>query len=230
MDNASSQTGFFRAVWAVAWKDLAAESRSRELVAGMLVFSILTVLIFNFALELNPRERQEVTAGVLWATFMFAGTLGLNRSMAVEKDGGCLDGLLLAPVDRAAIYFGKVLGNFIFMLTVIGIVLPLYSLLYNVNLFVPGLLATIVLGALGYVLTGTLLATMSVQARTRDILLPILHLPVALPVLISAVRASAYFLQGQPMTLIWGSINLLIGYIVIFGAAAYMLFDQIVQE
>ncbi len=230
MANPQGQTGFFKTLWAVARKDLAAEARSRELMAGMLVFSILTVLIFNFALELNPRERQEVTAGVLWATFMFAGTLGLNRSLAVEKDGGCLDGLLLAPVDRSAIYFGKVFGNLIFMLGVIAIVLPLYSLLYNVNLFVPGLLATIVLGSLGYVLTGTLLAFMSVQARTRDILLPILHLPVALPVLISAVRASAYFLQGQPMALIWGSINLLIGYIVIFGAAAYMLFDQIVQE
>lgn len=229
-DDRPATTGFFRAAWAVAWKDLAAESRSRELVAGMLVFSLLTVLIFNFALELNPRERQEVTAGVLWATFMFAGTLGLNRSLAVEKDGNCLDGLLLAPVDRAAIYFGKVFGNLVFMLVVILIVLPVYSLLYNVNLFVPGLLLTIFLGALGYVLTGTLLATMSVQTRTRDILLPILHLPVALPVLISAVRASTYFLQGQPMALIWGSLNLLIGYIIIFGAAAYMLFDYVVQE
>ncbi|MBI3159095.1 MAG: heme exporter protein CcmB [Chloroflexi bacterium] len=221
---------FLSSMWAVVWKDLAAELRSRELISAMLVFSLLVVLIFNFSLELNARERQEVTAGVLWVTFVFAGTLGLNRSMAIEKDGNCLDGLLLAPVDRAAIYFGKVIGNLIFMLLVILIVLPIYSILYNTNLFVPGLLVTILLGAIGYVVSGTLLAAMSVQTRTRDILLPILHLPVVLPVVISAVRASTYFLQGQPMDLIWGSLNLLIGYNVIFTAAAYMLFDYVVQE
>ena len=101
----------------------------------MLVFSLLVILIFNFALELDIATRQSVTAGVLWVTFAFAGTLGLNRSMAVEKDRGCLDGLLLAPVDRSAIYFGKVISNLVFMLIVEAIVLPVYSFLYNVNLF-----------------------------------------------------------------------------------------------
>ncbi|TAK13963.1 MAG: cytochrome C biogenesis protein [Anaerolineae bacterium] len=229
-DGQPVQTSFLRSMWAVVWKDTTAEFRSRELLSAMLVFSLLVVLIFNFALELNARERQEVTAGVIWVTIAFAGTLGLNRSMAVEKDGNCLDGLLLAPVDRAAIYFGKVISNLLFMLIVMVIILPIYSILYNQNLFVPGLLGTIVLGIIGYVVSGTLLASMSVQTRTRDVLLPILHLPVALPVVIAAVRASAYFLQGQPMDLIWPSINLLIGYNVIFTAAAYMLFDFVVQE
>lgn len=226
----SGQTSFASSMWAVVWKDVAAEFRSRELLSAMLVFSLLVVLIFNFALELNARERQEVTAGVIWVTFAFGGTLGLNRSMSVEKDGNCLDGLLLAPVDRSAIYFGKVISNLLFMMIVAVIVLPIYSLLYNQNLLLPGLLGTILLGIIGYVVSGTLLASMSVQARTRDVLLPILHLPVALPVVIAAVRASTYFLQGQPMDLIWPSINLLIGYNVIFTAAAYMLFDYIVQE
>ncbi len=102
----------------MVWKDLAAELRSRELLSAMLVFALLVILIFNFALELDARTRYSVTAGVLWVTFAFAGTLGLNRSMAMEKDRGCLDGLLLAPVDRSAIYFGKVAGNLIFMLLV----------------------------------------------------------------------------------------------------------------
>jgi len=96
--------GFMRAVSAVVWKDLAAELRSRELLSAMLVFALLVILIFNFALELDAKTRSNVTSGVLWVTFAFAGTLGLNRSMAMEKDRGCLDGLLLAPVDRSAIY------------------------------------------------------------------------------------------------------------------------------
>ena len=111
----SPLTSFFHALWAVVWKDLAAEWRSRELISAMLVFALLVIFIFNFALELDPSTRSSVTSGVLWVTFVFAGTLGLNRSLAMEKDRGCLDGLLLAPVDRTAIYFGKALANLIFM-------------------------------------------------------------------------------------------------------------------
>jgi heme exporter protein B len=217
-------------MWAIVWKDLSAELRSRELISAMLVFALLVILIFNFALDLNPAIQKEVTPGVLWVTFAFAGTLGLNRSMAVEKDRGCLDGLLLAPVDRSAIYFGKMLGNLIFMFLVEAIVLPLYSILYNLNLFQPGLLVIIFLGSIGYAVVGTLLSSMAVQARTRDVLLPILLFPVILPVLISAVRASGFFLQGQDMIFIWPSINLLIGYDVIFIAVAYMVFDYVVEE
>ena len=109
-----------------------------SLLSAMLVFALLVILIFNFALELDAQARSTVTAGVLWVTFAFAGTLGLNRSMAMEKDRGCLDGLLLAPVDRSAIYFGKAIGNLIFMLIVEAIVLPVYTVLYSVNLFIPG--------------------------------------------------------------------------------------------
>ncbi len=116
---------------------------------------------------------------------------GLNRSLSVEKDQGCLDGLLLAPVDRAAIYFGKAISNLAFMLIVEAIVLPVYSFLYSVNLFNPGVLLVILLGSIGYTAVGTLLATMAVQTRSREFLLPILLFPVVLPVLIAAVKASA---------------------------------------
>lgn len=224
------KTSFWKAMWAIVWKDVSAEWRSRELFSAMLVFSLLVVFIFNFALDLNPKILQDITAGVLWATFAFAGTLGLNRSMAVEKDRGCLDGLLLAPVDRSAIYFGKVIANLLFMLVVEIIVLPLFSIFYNVNLFNPGLLLVILLGSIGYVVVGTLLASMSVQARTRDVLLPILLFPVVLPVIISAVRASTYFLQGQPMDLIWPNINLLIAFDVIYIVLSWLVFDYVVEE
>jgi heme exporter protein B len=223
-------TPFFKVLWAVIWKDLASELRSRELVSAMLVFALLVILIFNFALELNAVARNEVTAGVLWVTFTFAGTLGLNRSMAVEKDRGCLDGLLLAPVDRVAIYFGKALSNLVFMLLVAAIVLPVYSILYNLNLFNLGLIGTILLGAWGYVAVGTLLATMAVQARTRDMLLPILLFPVTIPLIVAAVKASNGFLQALDFQDIMPWINLLVAYDVIFTAVAFMFFDAVVEE
>ncbi|NIS78997.1 MAG: cytochrome C biogenesis protein [Anaerolineales bacterium] len=221
---------YLRAIGAVIWKDLVAEWRSREMMSAMLVFAVLVILIFNFALELDIRTRETVTSGVLWVTFIFAGTLGLNRSMAIEKDRGCLDGLLLAPVDRSALYFGKMFGNIIFMLIVEAVVLPLYSALYNINLFQPGLLIAILLGSWGYVAVGTLLASMAVQTRTRDILLPILLFPVALPVLIPALKASNGFLQGFDMVDIRPWLNLLIVYDIVFTAVAFMVFDYVVEE
>jgi heme exporter protein B len=225
-----AKSGFWKAIAAVAWKDLAAELRSRELLSAMLVFSLLVIITFNFALDVEPKVRQTVTAGVLWTTFAFAGTLGLNRSMAIEKDRGCLDGLLLAPVDRSAIYFGKAISNLIFMLVVEAIVLPVYSVLYSTNLFQPGLLMIILLGSIGYVGVGTLLATMSVQTRTRDILLSILLFPVILPVLLPAILASNGFLAGVELAEILFPIGLLIAYDIIFISVAFMVFDNIVEE
>lgn len=221
---------FFSALVAVVQKDVAAEFRSRELLSAMLVFALLVILIFNFALDLEITARHAVTAGVLWTTFAFAGTLGLNRSMAVEKDRGCLDGLLLAPVDRAAIYLGKALSNLAFMLMVEVIVLPVYSLLYNLNLFRGGLLLVILLGSIGYAAVGTLLAAMTVQTRTREILLPILLFPIAVPVLIAAVKASGAYLSAAPWADILPWLNLLVAYDVIFVAVAYMTFDYVVEE
>lgn len=221
---------YLRTVRAILWKDLTAEIRSRELIAGMLVFAILVIFIFNFALELNVQLRSNLTSGVLWVTFAFAGTLGLNRSLAVEKDRGCLDGLLLAPVDRTAIFFGKVIANWIFILFVAAILLPVFFILYNVNLFLPGLLLVILLGTQGYVVVGTLLSSMTIQARTRDVLLPILLFPLIVPLMVAAVRATSGYLQGVPFEEIAPYLNLLIVYDVIFTALAWMIFDAVVEE
>ena len=222
--------GFLKAVSAVVWKDLQAEFRSRELFTAMLVFSLLIILIFNFALDLDIQTRRSVTAGVLWSTFTFAGTLGLNRSMAIEKDRGCLDGLLLAPVDRSAIYFGKVISNLAFMLIVEVIVLPIYSILYDTNLLQPGLLIVILLGSIGYVAVVTLLSAMSVLSCRRDFLLVFLLFPVVVPVVIAAVQASNGILTGAEPGGITPWINLLAAYNVIFLAVAFMLFDYVVEE
>ena len=220
----------FKATFAIVQKDLVAEFRSFELVSAMLIFSLLVIIIFNFALELDIEVRKAVNAGVLWATFAFAGTLGLNRSMSIEKDRGCMDGLLLAPVDRSAIYFGKTFSNLAFMLLVEAIVLPIYSVLYNVNLLRLDLVGVILLGSIGYTAVGTLLSTMSAQTRTREILLPILLFPVVMPVLLAAVKASSGLLAGAEFSEIRTPLNILIAYDVIFIAVAFMVFDFVVEE
>jgi heme exporter protein B len=221
---------YMKAVSAIAWKDLSAELRSRELLSSMLVFSMLVILIFYFALELDVKARNGITAGALWVTFAFAGTLGLNRSMAVEKDRGCLDGLLLAPVDRSVIFFGKAISNLVFMLIVEAIVLPVYSVIYNVNLFNLGLIFVTLLGSIGYIAVGTLLAAMSVQTRTRDVLLPILLFPLVIPILVAAVKASSGFLLSLEMSEILPWLNILVVYDLIFIAVSFMVFDSVVEE
>ncbi len=225
-----SSPSLLKATLAIVQKDLAAEFRSRELISAMLVFSLLVILIFNFALELDIKVRQSVTAGVLWTTFAFAGTLGLNRSMSVEKDRGCIDGLLLAPVDRSAIYFGKAISNLAFMLIVEAIVLPVYSMLYNVNLFRLDLLGVILLGSIGYTAVGTLLSAMAVQTRTRDVLLPILLFPIAVPVLLASVKASNGLLAGAEFAEVLTPLNILVVYDIVFIAVAFMVFDFVVEE
>jgi heme exporter protein B len=230
VQRSTATPSLLKATFAIVRKDLAAELRSFELVSAMLVFSLLVIIIFNFALELDVKVRQSVTAGVLWTTFAFAGTLGLNRSMATEKDRGCLDGLLLAPVDRSAIYFGKALSNLVFMLIVEAFVLPIYSMLYNVNLFRFDLLGVILLGSIGYTAVGTLLSAMSVQTRTREVLLPILLFPVTIPVLLAAVKVSGGLLAGAAFSEVLTPFNILLVYDVVFVAVAFMVFDYVVED
>ena len=221
---------FLRATLAVARKDLLAEIRSRDLLSAMFAFALLVILVFNFALELDVTTRSSVTSGVLWVTFIFAGTLGLNRALAIEKDRSCLDGLLLAPVDRTAVYFGKFISSLAFMLIVEIVVLPVYGLLYNMNLLHPGLLLVILLGSTGFIAAGLLLSSMTIQTRTRDVLLPVVLFPVVLPVVIASVKASAGYLQGLDPADILPWINQLIACDVIFIAVALMTFDLIVEE
>jgi heme exporter protein B len=225
-----SFSSYLKALGAIVWKDVASELRSRELLSAMLVFSILVILVFNFSLELQSRLQEEIASGVLWVTLTFAGTLGLNRSMAQEQERDCMQGLLLTPVDRSAIYFGKTVANLVFIWLVAVIVIPLFGLLYNVNLIKPGVLLAVLLGTVGYAAVGTLLATMAVQTRTRDVLLPILLFPVFLPVLIAAIKASNGFMVGAAALEIRPWINIMVAYDVIFLAVAMMVYEFVVQE
>jgi len=221
---------FLRTALAIFRKDLAVEWHNRQSISSMLVFALLVIFLFNFAMQLDGGARASVTSGVLWVTFAFSSTLGLSHSLAAERENGCLDGLLLAPVDRSAIYLGKMGANLVLMLGMALIVVPVYAALYNQNLLNPVLSLVILLGSLGYSAAGTLLSSLAVQARSRDLLLPVLLFPVALPLLIAAVNASRGALEGAPWAELLPWVNLLLVYDVIFLAFALAVYDAVLQD
>jgi len=222
--------GFLRKTLAIVHKDIIAELRTKEMFSSMFVFALLVIVIFNFAFDLRVANVKQIAPGVLWVTFIFAGMLGLSRSFILEKDKGCLEGLLLAPVDRSAIYFGKMLGNLIFMSVVEAIVLPIFWVLFNPPLFSPALILVIVLGTVGFAGVGTLFSAIAVHTRAREVMLPILLFPIVVPLMIAAVKTTGGLLDGQPLSEMRNWLNLLIGFDIIFLTVSYMTFDYVVEE
>ena len=206
------------------------EWRGRQGVPVMLVFALLVVFLFNFALQLSPDLQADLAAGLLWVSLAFASTLGLNRSVSLEQENKAIDGLLLAPVDRSAIYFGKAISNFSFTFIVGLVLLPVFSVFYQQNMIKPLLILVIVLGLGAYTSLGTLLAALSIQTRTRDVLLPVLLYPLALPILIAAVESSRGILAGQPMADYQSWLLFLLAGNILFNAAGLMFFETILEE
>ena len=221
-----------RVFWAILWKDVRQEWRRRELVVVMAVFSLVVLVMFNFALGIRPDRPAEVAAAVLWIAITFAGTLGLNRSLALERDDQCLRALLLSPADRSWIYLAKAAGNLLFLLVVELIVCPLTLVLFNLDVPLhPGWLAVVcLLGSLGFVSVGTLLAGMATSTRMRDWLLPLLLFPIQVPVLISAVRATALLLAMRPADEVSLWLELLIAFDLVFLAVSILSFEYVVEE
>ncbi len=224
------KTPFFQVVLSIVRKDFQAELRSRELIGSMGLFALLSILVFSFALELDRVARTESISGVLWVTVVFASILGLNRSMAMERDQGNLDALLIAPIHRAAIFVGKLVGNFVFTLVIALVLLPIMTILYNVSLFNGWLILILVLGTLGFTTLGTLLAAMTVQTRAREALLPIVMMPVVLPMLLASVRSSTGILDAAPQSdwIEWLQIVAVLD--VIYLTMCFLLFEYVVEE
>ncbi len=225
-----SMTPFLKSMTAVIWKDLTVEWHSHELLIAMLIFAMIVLFIFNFALELDPKSRSGVTSGVLWVTFAFAGTIGLNRSLAMEKDHGCLDGLLLAPVDRTALFLGKFLANWVFTLVVALVLVPLAGFFYGVNPFHWQLLGVVLLGTLGYSLAGILIATLSQKLSSRELYLPILLFPVLIPLLMAAIRATQIIITGSAAAELITWLGMLTGFDILILAVGILLFEPLVSE
>jgi heme exporter protein B len=217
-------------VGAILWKDLVAEIRARELLGGMAVFAVLVLLVFNFAFDLRVDNVGAVAPGVLWVAFTFAGVLGLARSFVVEKDRGSLDGLLLAPIDRGAIYLAKLFGNFVFMSLVEAVCLPVFTAFFNFGVISLDVIAICLLGTFGFAAVGTLFSAMAVNTRARDVMLPLLIFPVCIPVVIAAVEATGIVFGGGPATdqLRW--LGLLGAFDVVFVVICFIVFDFVVEE
>ena len=222
--------GFMRTVAAIFWKDLLGEKRSREIIASMLVFALVVILIFVFAFNLSVETRRTAAAAVIWVTLCFSGTLSLNRTMSSEKEWDGMDGLMLAPVDRIAIFAAKVLVNWTFVLLTALVIVPVYALFNNIPILSAGFFGVILLGTLGYILTGTLLAALTQQLKTRDLLLPVLLFPIIIPLLLAAVNASTLLLQGGDLQGLSTWLMLLVGYDLLFLAVAIMVYDKILDE
>ncbi len=221
---------FIRATYAIFWKALRTEWRSREIFSAMFVFALLAIIIFNFAFDLRVQNIRQVVPGVLWVSITFAGMLGLNRSFTVEKENDTLSGLLLAPVDRSALYFGKMAANFLFILSVAVIIVPLTTVFFNVNLVRADLLLVLLAGTFGFAAVGTLFSAITVNTRAQDILLPILLFPVVLPVIIAAVKLTAGLLEQLAVADLANWWRLLIVYDIIFLVIAFLTFEYIVEE
>jgi len=217
---------------AIVWKDFVTELKTRELFSAMFVFALLVILIFIFSVNLSIVKASEVGPGILWVAFLFSGTLGLNRSFVLEKENGCLMGLMLAPADRTAIYFGKLISNLVFLSLMELFILPLFMIFFNIDLLehLLPLLLVIFLGTLGFCALGTLLSSLASNLKTREIMLPILLYPLLVPIVIGVVRMTGQVLAGEPLSEMMNWIGLTASFDIIYIGVSIMTIDHILEE
>ena len=216
-----------RQVLAVVRKDLLVEARARDLLLVMLTFAVLSLIIFNLALDLWGPVVEQVGPGLLWLTITFAAMLGMGRTFVREFERGTLAGLLLAPIDRGTLFIGKLLANLIFLFIMEAVTLPMFALLFNLPVLQPSVILITVLGTLGFATLGTIFSAMAAHSRAREALLPLLLLPTTVPVLIGAVKATSDAMSGAEGGPPW--IGLLIAFNVIFLTLSYLLFEHAIE-
>jgi heme exporter protein B len=219
---------YFRQVWTVAGKDLRSELRTKESLNAAISFAIVILVLFSFAVDPTADQVKEISGGLLWLVFAFAGALILNRSFARELGNDCLDALVSSPVPGSALFLGKALGNFV-LLTIVELVsLPIFGVLYNTQWARQPwtLMAILLLTTWGVTVIGTMFSALTVNLRLRELMLPTLIYPMMIPALMSAMRLTTLLIAGEPIPAgdeIW--IRLLIGFDIIFTALAVGLVE-----
>jgi heme exporter protein B len=221
-----------RLVLVIAAKDIRAELRSRTALLSAVVFAALVLVVFNFARDPTALAATDLAPSVLWVTFALAAMVALNRAFTIEREHGALDGLLLAPIPRGALFGGKLLANLAFVGTVEAITLPLFVLFFNVDLgpALPGLVGVTILATIGFVSVGTIFSAMAVRTRFAELMLPVLLLPFMVPPLIGAVQVTARLLADRPLSEMMGWLRLLALYDVVFVTICTMAFGAVVDE
>lgn len=216
-------------------KDVTSELRTKEMLVSMFLFAVLAMVVFHYAFSVRRDvDLTFFTGGMLWVTFIFGALLGLNRSFVHEKDEGCLDGLLLCPVDRVTIFFAKMAANLVFLGVIQLLTVPVFSVFFVTRGYwgdLGALLAVLVLADLGICALGTLLATISMNTRARDLLLPIVFLPLIVPLLVAATSATtAIFAQTATGDALWPRLAFLAGYDAVFLVVAWGTYDFAIGE
>jgi heme exporter protein B len=220
---------YLQQVTAILRKDILVELRTRESSTAMLVFAVMAIVLFNFALRLRVDSLRPLVPGVLWVILVFTGTLGLGHSLNGEQVNQCIDGLLMAPCDRSAIFVGKALANIVFTLVIALVVLPVMAVLFDESLLQAGVILTVVVGIAGYAGAGTLIATMAASTRAREVFLPILLFPLSIPLVVAAVIVTGGFLDRQPFADFGAWLGVVAAFGVIFWTAGALLFDFLVE-
>jgi heme exporter protein B len=222
---------FARRALAVAWKDLLVERRSKETLNALIFFALLLLFVFQFALGPDRERLAGVLPGVLWLGFILSGLLALGRTFLVEREHDCWEGLLLAPGDKSAVYLGKLAGNLALMAVVETLVLALFVVFFDIDLgrAFPGLVVVVALGTLGLAAVGTLFAAMTAHVRAREVLFPVLLLPVQVPVLLATVKATEALLAGEPLGAVAHWVKLLAAADVVYLAVGVLTFDAILE-
>ena len=215
----------------MVWKDLLVERRSKETLNALAFFSLLLLFVFQFALGPDRERLAGVLPGLLWLGFVLAGLLGLGRTFVAERENDCWEGLLLAPGDKSAIYVGKLAGNLLLMLAVEAMLLVLFAVFFNLDLagVLPALGLVVLLGTIGLAAVGTLFAAMTANLRARELLFPVLLLPVQVPVLLATVKATEAVLAGEPLGAVAHWLQLLAAADVVYLTAALLTFDFVLE-
>lgn len=220
----------FRDVKTMVWKDIVAEVRNKDIVTSILTFAILILVIFNFALRLTPQTILSLAPGILWITFIFSGILGLTRLFVLEQENNTIHGILLSPVSRENIYLSKVISTFIFISASELIIIPLFSILFNVPLFDFLIFAVILLTTIGFSSIGTFFSAIATNTKSREIMMPMLFVPIVVPIIIAAVISTGTLLEGGG----WNDISKWVQLIVVFDILSLVFsmlaFEQTLQE
>lgn len=236
-DSGPDKPGFWSSVWAIVWKDLAIERHTWQIISVMLVFSLTIVIVFSFALgagTLSPGSNlaREASLGFFWATILLAGTLGLNRSFSSEQENRSLDAILAAPVDRAAIFIGKVISITLFMIFVEAVLIPIFVVFFDRPFYRPQVIGVFLLGTLGYAAAGVLISSMTSQTRLQGVLLPVLLLPLALPSVLAAATATSALIRTDLPA--WSEVQfpiaLVLAYDILMLVVGFFTFHFVVEE
>ena len=223
---------FFSVIRWMIWKDLASEIRSRENISSMFFFAFIVIMIFSFSFSMDLQAAKEIMPGIIWVAFGFTAIIGLGKSFSAELQNDCLENLQISPIPKGAVYLGKLIANLVFILIVELILFPMFVIFFNLDVLAKlhWVLLIFLLGTLGLSAVGTLFSAMTVQVRAREVMLPILLLPMAVPVMIGAVEATRGALNGDPWALYGQWVELLIVFDLIFTVVCFWAFEWILES